>query len=79
MSTVRYSDEELWAMPKAELDQLKLTLTMNEFSLWSIDRLGELIKRSTEMDNWMEPVANHLRTYRAKAQRFYLEKIVKEN
>jgi len=79
MSTVRYSDEELWDMTKAELNRLKKTLTMNQFSLWSVHKLGELIKQSTEGKDWMEPSKNHLRTYRVKAQKFYLEKTVKDD
>jgi len=79
MSTVRYNDEELWDMTKVELNLLKKTLTMNQFSLWSVHKLDELIKQSTEGKDWMEPSKNHLRTYRVKAKKFYLEKTVKDN
>jgi len=79
MSTVRYSDTELWEVTKSDLDTLKQTLTMNEFSKWSISRLEVLIKKSTELTDWMDPDIKHLRNYRIKAKRFYEEKTVKEN
>lgn len=75
--SVRYTDEELWDTPKVRLDQFKNSYTMNQFCLWSINRLGALIKQSVDSVDWMKPDEVHLRTYRVKAQRFYEEKLVR--
>lgn len=76
MSTVRYTDTQLWDIPKHELDTLKRTLTFNDFSKWAIDRLYILIKESVDTRDWMNPDESHLRTYRVKAQKFYEEKLI---
>jgi len=72
---MRYTDEQLWDIPMYSLGYMKTTLTFYQFCEWSIDRLQELIEESTKQDNWMDAEEAHLRNYRAKAVKFYEQKV----
>jgi len=74
---MRYSDEELFECKPATLNSLKNGGTFNEFCFWACKRLKWLIEDSTTRDNWMQADLNHLRNYRAKAIRFYEQKMGK--
>lgn len=73
---MRYTDEQLWDIPKEELNVQKITMNFNQFCIWSIGRLQQLIKDSLDGD-WMNPEVKHLRNYRIKAVSFYEKKLVR--
>lgn len=76
---MRYSDTELYKLSKDELDSIKLTMVVNDYYLWSISRLSELILESTQQDNWLEPDVAHLRNYRTKARdKYFAKKLVRK-